>query len=341
MHGCLVPGDHCDTVASPSGHGGIAGALGCPVPGEQLPQEAASPLGALARLCQRIPKTEMENLAENANSQLREENLETGRQAGNTQPHAAPPESLGRASSLHGDGLPALPGQQSLQGTSSRPAIVPSKMEPAQGLENSRQARPKLRASWSKATLPWQQHCLEEEELPEQMGHDHLASLPWLDGRAGQANPELTGLEGLEAISSQQKVLEWLKAYFGATTTYALPTLPWQDLASCLNSPLATHLLLPRLLTARRDTSHAPCWAGCSGLRAGCSLAAVSHQSGNSSAGLTAPGRCLQVTLLSLSSGRLRAQHREAPRPWLQGQRLSHSPAPGAPCPTGLTRSFL
>ncbi|XP_027488891.1 uncharacterized protein LOC113941957 [Corapipo altera] len=172
---------------------------------------------------------EMENLAENANSQLREENLETGRQAGNTQPHAAPPESLGRASSLHGDSLPALPGQQSLQGTGSRPAIVPSKTEPAQGLETSRQAHPKLRASWSKATLPWQQHCLEEEELPRQTGHDHLASLPWLDGRAGQANPELTGLEGLEAVSSRQKVLEWLEAYFDASTTYALPALPWQE----------------------------------------------------------------------------------------------------------------
>ncbi|XP_027488890.1 uncharacterized protein LOC113941956 [Corapipo altera] len=151
------------------------------------------------------------------------------RQAGNTQPHAAPPESLGRASSLHGDSLPALPGQQSLQGTGSRPAIVPSKTEPAQGLETSRQARPKLRASWSKATLPWQQHCLEEEELPRQTGHDHLASLPWFDGRAGQANPELTGLEGLEAVSSRQKVLEWLEAYFDASTTYALPALPWQE----------------------------------------------------------------------------------------------------------------
>ncbi|XP_064507556.1 uncharacterized protein LOC135412707 [Pseudopipra pipra] len=175
-------------AASPPGRGGIAGALGCPVPGEQLPQEAASPLGALARLCQRMPKTEMENLAENANSQLREENSETGCQAGNTQPHAAPPESLGRASGLHGDRLPALPGQQSLKGTGSHPAIVPSKTKPAQGLGTSRQARPKLRASWSKATQPWQQHCLEEEELPEQTGHDHLASLPWLDGRAGQVN---------------------------------------------------------------------------------------------------------------------------------------------------------
>ncbi|XP_027578195.2 uncharacterized protein LOC113988610 [Pipra filicauda] len=176
-----------------------------------------------------MPKTEVENLAENANSQLREENSETGRQAGNTQPHAAPLESLGRASALHGDGLPVLPGQQSLQATGRHQAIVPSKTEPAQGLGTSRQARPKLRASWSKATLPWQQHCLEEEELPEQTGHDHLASLPWLDGRARQANPELTGLEGLEAISSQQKVLEWLEAYFDASTTYALPALPWQE----------------------------------------------------------------------------------------------------------------
>ncbi|XP_017689049.1 PREDICTED: uncharacterized protein LOC108506486 isoform X2 [Lepidothrix coronata] len=97
-------------------------------------------------------------------------------------------ESLGRASSLHGDGLPALPGQQSLQGTGSHPTIVPSKTKPAQGLEISHQARPKLRVSWSKTTLPWQQHCLEEEELPEQTGHDHLACLPWFDGRAGQVN---------------------------------------------------------------------------------------------------------------------------------------------------------
>ncbi|XP_017689048.1 PREDICTED: uncharacterized protein LOC108506486 isoform X1 [Lepidothrix coronata] len=145
-------------------------------------------------------------------------------------------ESLGRASSLHGDGLPALPGQQSLQGTGSHPTIVPSKTKPAQGLEISHQARPKLRVSWSKTTLPWQQHCLEEEELPEQTGHDHLACLPWFDGRAGQANPkldigksELTGLEGLEALSSQQKVLEWLETYFDTSTTYALPALPWQE----------------------------------------------------------------------------------------------------------------
>ncbi|XP_027545803.1 uncharacterized protein LOC113970756 [Neopelma chrysocephalum] len=249
--GCLVPGDHCDTAASPPGCGGIGGTLGCPVPGEQLPQEAASPLGTLARLCQRMPKTVMENLAEKANSQLRKESLETGRQVSNTQPHAAPAESLGRASSLHGDSLPALPGQQSLQGTGSHPTIVPSKTEPAQGLETSGQARPKLRASWNKATLPWQQHCLEEEELPEQKGHDHLASLPWLDGRAGEANPELTGLEGLEAISSQQKVLEWLEAYFDASTTYALPALPWQE--PWAPAPQAGACLLPA-----QPLGHAP-----------------------------------------------------------------------------------
>ncbi|XP_027508667.1 uncharacterized protein LOC113951649 isoform X1 [Corapipo altera] len=230
MQGCLVLRDHCDMVASPPGRGGIEGALGCPVPGEQLPQEAASPLGALAHLCQRIPKTDMEKVCENANSQLREESLETRHQVSNTQQHAAPEESLGQASSLHGDRLPPLPGQQSLQGTRSHPTTVPSKMEPPQGLERSRQSRPKLRASCGKANLPWQQDSLEEKELPQQEGQDHLASLIWLDGRARQGNPkldiqkpELTGLEGLEAILGQQKVLEWLEAHF-PTETWALTT---------------------------------------------------------------------------------------------------------------------
>ena len=109
-------------------------------------------------------------------------------QVGNSLQHAAPADSLGQASSLRGDRLPPLPGQQSLQGTRSHPSSVPSKVEPPQGLETSGQARPKLGASWGKATLPWQQDSLEEKELPQQKGQDHLASLTWLDGRAGQVN---------------------------------------------------------------------------------------------------------------------------------------------------------
>ncbi|XP_017928844.1 uncharacterized protein LOC108639814 [Manacus vitellinus] len=172
----------------------------------------------------------MEKVCENANSQPLEESLETRRQVSNTQQHAAPEESLGQTSSLHGDRLPPLPGQQSLQSTSSHPTTAPSKVEPPQGLERSRRARSQLRASYGKANLPWQLHSLEEKEVPQQEGQDHLASLIWLDGRAGQGNPkldiekpELTGLEGLEAILGQQKVLEWLEAHF-PTETWTLAT---------------------------------------------------------------------------------------------------------------------
>ncbi|XP_027548554.1 uncharacterized protein LOC113972077 [Neopelma chrysocephalum] len=176
----------------------------------------------------------MEKVCEIANSQLREESLETRRQVSNTQQHAAPEESLGQVLSLPGDVLPPLPGQQNLQGTGSHPTPAPAKMEPPQGLERSGQACPKLRASCGKATLPWQLHSLEEKELPQQEGQDHLASLIWPDGRAGQGNPKLdvgkpvlTGLEGLEAVLGHQKVLEWLEAHF-PTETWAL-TMKGED----------------------------------------------------------------------------------------------------------------